>query len=298
MPRNERKDYSYSEVEDTSIINEEYLMPSTIETIDYAVYDWLNEDLNIFATTNKGWKKIPIVWSSPERAAFRKDKEARDKDGVLILPVISIERQSISKEISKRGKFYSPIQSKIGLQDGTITIARRIKQEKTSNFATKDAYRSRRNVDSPDRNRPRNNKKVVYETISIPIPTYMEMTYNITVQTEYQQQMNEIMSSFLAFERPGPDNYFTVKRDGHRYESFFDPSFNVDNNIANLEEEERTYKTAMTLNTLGYIFAPDENGNGPKISKRENAVEFKFNRERVIVGDQPEHIGKEGFYKP
>jgi hypothetical protein len=223
MPRNERKDYSYSEVEDTSIINEEYLMPSTIETIDYAVYDWLNEDLNIFATTNKGWKKIPIVWSSPERAAFRKDKEARDKDGVLILPVISIERQSISKEISKRGKFYSPIQSKIGLQDGTITIARRIKQEKTSNFATKDAYRSRRNVDSPDRNRPRNNKKVVYETISIPIPTYMEMTYNITVQTEYQQQMNEIMSSFLAFERPGPDNYFTVKRDGHRYESFFDP---------------------------------------------------------------------------
>ena len=89
MPRNERKDYSYSEVEDTSIINEEYLMPSTIETIDYAVYDWLNEDLNIFATTNKGWKKIPIVWSSPERAVFRKDKEARDKDGVLILPVIS-----------------------------------------------------------------------------------------------------------------------------------------------------------------------------------------------------------------
>jgi hypothetical protein len=74
--------------------------------------------------------------------------------------------------------------------------------------------------------------------------------------------------------------------------------FNVDNNIANLEEEERTYKTAMTLNTLGYIFAPDENGNGPKISKRENAVEFKISRERVIVGDQPEHIGKEGFYKP
>jgi len=54
----------------------------------------------------------------------------------------------------------------------------------------------------------------------------------------------------------------------------------------------------MTLNTLGYIFAPDENGNGPKISKRENAVEFKFNRERVLVGDKPDQIGKEGFYKP
>ena len=298
MPRNEKKDYSYTEVDDPTIINEEYLMPSTIETIDYAVYDWLNEDLNIFVTTNKGWKKTPIVWASPERAKFRDDKEARDKDGVLILPVISIERKNISKEISKRGRFYSPIQNTFGAQGGAITIARKIQQEKTSNFATKDAYRSRRDVDSPDRNRPRDNKKVVYETISIPIPTYMEMTYSITVQTEYQQQMNEIMSSFLAFERPGPDNYFLVKRDGHRYESFFDPSFDTDNNINNIAEEERTYKTTMTLNTLGYIFAPDENGNGPKISKRENAVEFKFNRERVLVGDKSEQIGKEGFYKP
>ena len=50
MPRNEKKDYSYTEVDDPTIINEEYLMPSTIETIDYALYDWLNEDLNIFVS--------------------------------------------------------------------------------------------------------------------------------------------------------------------------------------------------------------------------------------------------------
>lgn len=298
MPRNEKKDYSYTEVDDPTVVDEEYLMPSTIETIDYAVYDWLNEDLNIFATTNKGWKKTPIVWASPERAKFREEKEARDKDGVLILPVISVERQSMSKEISKRGKFYSPIQANPAFQEGVITISRKIQQEKTSNFATKDAFRSRREKATPDRNKPRHNKKVVYETISIPVPSYMEITYNIVVQSEYQQQMNEMLSVFIGSQRPGPDNYFKVSRDGHSYEAFFDPSYDVSNNISNLEEQERTYQTNMSLRVLGYIFAPDENGNGPKIIKRENAVEFKFSRERVITGDKPEHIGKEGFYKP
>ena len=298
MPPSKKKDYSYTDVPDTSLVNEEFLMPSTIETIDYAVYDWLNEDLNIFATTNKGWKKTPIVWSSPERAKFRDDKEARDKDGVLILPVISIERQDISKEISKRGRFYSPVHQNPGLQDGVYVVSRRINQEKTSNFATKDAFRNRRAAGDADRNKPRENKKIVYETISVPIPTYIEISYNITVQAEYQQQMNEMLSSFIASRRPGPDNYFKVKRDGHEYESFFDPAYNVTNNISNLQEEERTYQTNMSLRVLGYIFAPDENGNGPKITKRENAVEFKISRERVIVGEKSEHLGKEGFYKP
>ena len=40
--------------------------PSTIETIDFAVYDWVNEKLNAFATTNKGFKKVPVVWVAAE----------------------------------------------------------------------------------------------------------------------------------------------------------------------------------------------------------------------------------------
>lgn len=298
MAHDKEKDYSFTELDDTSVVNEEYLMPSTIETIDYAVYDWLNADLNIFATTNKGWKKTPIVWASPERANFREDKDTRDKDGILILPIISVERQNISKEISKRGRFYSPVQQISDLAGGQLVVSRRINQEKTSNFATADAFKTPREKATPDRNKPRKNKKVVYETISIPLPTYIEITYNIVVQAEYQQQMNEMLSSFIASRRPGPDNYFKVKRDGHEYESFFDPAYNITNNISNLQEEERTYQTNMSLRVLGYIFTPDENGAGPKITTRENAVEFKISRERVITGDKPEHIGKEGFYRP
>ena len=49
-------------------LKEVQFMPSTIETIDFALYDWLNEDLEVFCTTNEGWKRVPLIWSMPERS--------------------------------------------------------------------------------------------------------------------------------------------------------------------------------------------------------------------------------------
>ena len=42
------------------------LMPSTIETVDGAMFDWL-DGLDMHATTNKGWKGVPSIWVSAER---------------------------------------------------------------------------------------------------------------------------------------------------------------------------------------------------------------------------------------
>ena len=33
------------------------LMPSTIETIDRALFDYIDQELDVFCTTNKGFKK-------------------------------------------------------------------------------------------------------------------------------------------------------------------------------------------------------------------------------------------------
>ena len=48
---------------------------STIETIDKSVLNYL-EELNLFTTTNKGWKKVPVLWATSERAFLSKS----DKD--------------------------------------------------------------------------------------------------------------------------------------------------------------------------------------------------------------------------
>ena len=70
------KDYSYTGVEDANdVLSDTLIEPSNLETIDFAFYDFINEKMDIRAETNKGWKKVPIIWASPERAFFSKGKK-------------------------------------------------------------------------------------------------------------------------------------------------------------------------------------------------------------------------------
>jgi len=292
MPR-KRKNYDFTEVDDTSRIEEEIFMPSTLETIDFSVKKWLDEELNIFSNTNKGWKKVPIVWVSPERAAYRKRRQIRDEFGNVILPAISYERTSIDKDPKKRGSIYSLVQNIHDTQGGKINIARRIKQDKTSNYARADTYK--KNNKRHDPNHPRKNNKVVYQTITIPVPMYMELTYTISIHTEYQEQMNDIMASFITY--PGANNSLLLKYDGHMYEAFLGNDYKIDNNVSKLEQEERKYRTDIDLRVIGYIIGADKNQNQPKIVKRENAVQIYIPRERVITDVKNEILGKKGFYR-
>mgnify|MGYP003659493995 CR=1 FL=1 len=94
-------DYDYTGVEDANaVIHEELIEPSTFETIDYAFYDFLT-GMSIRATTNKGWKSVPLVWSSAERVFFSKEKkDLRDLDGTLILPIMSVERTAMIRAMA------------------------------------------------------------------------------------------------------------------------------------------------------------------------------------------------------
>jgi len=290
-----KKNYGFTKVDNPSRVKEEILMPSTLETVDRSLFEWVDEKLNIFATTNKGWKKVPVVWVAGERASYRKKILHRDDNGVVILPAITIERTSMDKNPSNRSTVFSLLENVNDEKGGAVTIARRINQEKTSNFATADAFRKRGSTATQDRNRKRKNKKVVYETITVPVPMYVEMKYDISIQTEYQQQMNEIMLPFI--NQPGANNYFVLRKDGHMFEAFVDPSYNIENNVTNLQEELRSYQTAISIKVLGYTIGAGKNDERPKIVKRENAVEVKIGRERVVLGDSPE-LTEDGFYKP
>ncbi len=280
------KDDKYTDVDDPSVIKESILMPSTIENIDMAMFEYLNNNLNIRASTNKGFEKVPIIWVSAERAhQIKNNKNIRDKNGAVILPVITVERSSITKDLNRKGGVFG--NARVVSQDdktgGVITVARRIKQDKTQNFANADAKRLRKQD-----NYPRKNKKVVYETITVPLPVYVELSYKIGIRTEYQQQLNEIVTPFI---NTGLGiNYFTMRRQGHTYEGFVQSGFDANNNVSNLSEEERRYETSIDIKVLGYLIGDDKNQDQPKIVHRENFVDIKIGRERVVVGDEPWNI--------
>lgn len=256
---------------------------STMENIDAAFLRYIDETLNIHTTTNQGFIKVPVIWASAERAfQSKRDSRVRDKEGSLVLPLITIERTSVTKDLNRKSAVQAALMPVNDEKGGVIQVARRIKQDKTANFANADADKNKRKIDFPMMREP--NKKIVYETISIPLPIYIVMNYQVVLRTEYQQQMNDMSTPFIA--RPGGVNYFQVKNDIHTYEAFIKESYDQSNNIASYTSEERKFETKINIEVLGYLLGEGDNDNQPFLSIRENAVDFKIPRERIITRDE------------
>jgi len=256
------------------------LMPSTIETIDMALYEWLDKTMNVFVTTNTGWRKAPTIWVLPERAyQIKNKKELRDLNGVFELPVITLNRTGLEKNKDFKGVAWSHIPVVNDAKGGAIMVARTIQQDKTATFANRDSN----NRTEGKINSKFNNKKIVYETMTMPMPTYVVAKYELGIKSEYQQQMNEMLSPFIT--TTGQINNFFIESEGHKFEGFLDGDYTLNNNVADLGDEERKYETTIPIRVLGYLLGSGDNEKYPKITIRENAVEFKMPRERVILGD-------------
>jgi len=275
-----------------SILKEEIpFQPSTLETVDYAVYNWIT-GLNIHASTNKGFKPVPAHWFTNERSQETKAHDAprEKKTGTIIFPIIVVERTSVVKDPAHKGTAYGNMHQVEDAKRGSaqIVVARRINQDKTSNFANADAKRKKGQI-----NFPRRNKKVVYETISIPMPVYIDVTYEIRFRSQYQQQMNEIIQPLIT--NTGGINYFILTHEGHRFEGFLQPDFTQNHSAGEPGEDEQMYETVLTLKVLAYLIGGGKNQQSPKVVVRESAVDIKMPRERIITGDHPEHPTNQGY---
>lgn len=254
------------------------MLESTIETIDYAIMSWLKKDLDLSAVTNEGFRQVPVLWQVPERSfQIKHEKELRDNDGALKLPLISVERTMITKDPSRKGSFQANLFSKNkNGRSGRIVIAKRIVQDKTRNFAVASGTRS--NIGTKKQlYYPRPNKKIVIQSLSIPIPVYVNVDYKIVIKSEYQQQMNDLVAPFIV--RTGQINSFVLRRNGHLYEAFIDQSFTQANNVSNLGEDLRLFQTEITIKVLGYLIGEGKNDDRPIVRIDENVVEISFPQE-------------------
>lgn len=267
------------------------IKPSTYETIDFSVFDFINEKMNLFCETHKGWEKVPVVWAGAER--YKQSKSTlRDLDGDLIYPIISIKRESIAKNQASKGKFYANIPRVNDFKGGSITIAQIIKQDKTANFANADVAKRPGGINFAT---SKKNNKIVYEIHSMPQPVYNEIVYKVKIITQYQTQMNTIIQPFMS--KPGSVHRVILRRDGHSYEAFINQEFTQSNNIENMSEESRKFETEIQIRVFGYLLSGAANEEGPYITIRENAVEVKFPREHVVFNDKPNFPGY-GKFRP
>jgi len=277
------------------IENELAIQPSTLETIDTGLFRYVDEQLNLHSRTNAGYKKTPIVWLGAERSyQIKHNKELRDSVGKLKLPLISINRESFELDSNFQGAIKPNIVEQSDYKGGSFKIAQKINHEKTRNFANKDKAKRLRNGDETGKYR---NKKIVYDEYYVPTPVYMNVSYTITLRTEYELQMNDLLAPFIKLRGNSPSNSFFYTIDNHRYEAFIDSTFNENQNSTNLSEEERMFETKVLIKVLGYITSDGVNRDKPKVTKRETVVEIKISRERVISGDKVPWKKKDNKYR-
>ena len=261
-------------------LQERPFKPSTIGTIDEAVFRHIDEKFNLFIRNASGREKVPVIWQTAERTfQIKNNLESRDSTGKLILPLISITRDSIEKDPSFKGKVQAHIFEDNTPEGGALIVSRKI----LSKEVTKRHIAKNLREGITDKNRPRVSGRTVYEERYIPVPVYVKVMYTINLRTEYMEQMNELMSPFLA--KTGQIWSFTIVHEGHRYETFIEQTIVDNKNSANLGQDERKFEAQVKLKVLGYLTTEGENRSRPKYAKRETITTISVTEN--VVGTIP-----------
>jgi len=265
--------------------NDEYIHfnASTIETIDTGLFEWIDKSLDLHTNTNKGIYKVPVLWLGTERVwQIKKDVRIRDKVGKLILPLVTVNRSSMVKDPNFKGAYQAHITEENDYRGGSVPVGSNINQDKTQNFQSSIKQRELNNTQQTGK--LDENNEIVYNTYNSPIPVYVTMTYSITLRTEYQQQMNDLLQPFIT--ATGQINSFIIESDMHKYEAFIQQDYSINNNASNVGEDERMFETKIDIKVLGYLNGEGYSRKRPSLARRENQVKIRFTGERRIIGDQ------------
>lgn len=279
------------------------VVPSVgIEDVDKALFDLFNEQIPlVVGGEGQETKRVPVVFYTGEKWALAKKFRAlRDRNGSLILPLITAVRTNVTQDpvqdITGRG---------INQQTGEIVIHRRLDKsdrayqglinrlllQHQQNLAVapgqgdagqlttlrelgdlaEDPTVTQGGLMVPDR---RNN---VYETIVVPAPQFFTAQYDFTIWTQYNRHMQQLLDAIIASQLPQgncwrldtPKKYwFLASVDANAY--------TADLNADDFSQEERIIRYKFVIKVPGYILAPAVPGAPVPIKRYVSSPTISF----------------------
>jgi len=270
-----------------SNVPDDYKVPSCgLEDVDRALFELFNRDLPLIYETKDGsTKRVPVIFATGERFAITRRKEPlRDKNGALILPLVTISRTGIEQQASKS----------IEMGDiGTIDIKRRISKDdavyqrlvNSTNFknASAPGTGTRRDpqISSGRRTGGRelepNLGVGIYETISIPVPKFFTAKYEITLWTQFMQHSNNLLTTIMSgYHNVRARSYRIETSSGYWFNATFEPDISSDTTFDNMSDDERAIKHSMTVTVPAFIVLPDAPGIPNGLRRTLSATQFSF----------------------
>ena len=139
----------------------------------------------------------------------------------------------------------------------------------------------------------------VTEIISMSNPRYFSATYEITLWTQYLQQMNNVIEAIVTNYTNGPSKSFRLESDkGYWFVGYVDPGFTGDLNFDSMTDAERIVKYNFSISVNGYIINPEFPGSQTTVRRTLSAPKISFDtdltnssQQTVVatVSGKPEH---------
>jgi len=263
------------------------IRPITIETVDRAIFDYYDKKLSLTVDAQNERRKVPIIYASGERWKLIRKNKFQDENGTLILPVVSINRTSIDRTPGFGG---------LGQEVNSITVSKQI-HKKTGLY--QNLLRQRKINNFPEVKKD----AVVYEYLTIPFPDFATVYYEVTVWTQFQTQMNEMLEKiFYSFDYRSsfvmPIDYDTKSKNGigSYFVGFCDTTLTPDTNVKEFTDQERIFKYALTIKVPAhFILSPKddvlsygrdrENKGTNVVYKTQSATRLELKEKTVTLED-------------
>jgi len=274
---------------------EDYFLPSCgLEDLDRAIFNLFDKDIPLFYIHANQQRKVPVIFATGERfAVLRRKEPLTDKNNALILPLVSIIRNSVENKPQK------------GMANNMMfpaTIAKRLadddnawKQISNKENILNALYSSARNKEAKsDFNlQPKITNNIV-EVIEIPPPRYFGASYEVTIWSSFTQQMNAIMETIMSAYTIHPGQQFRVESDkGYWFPAFIESSISQDATYNDFSDQERFVKYSFNMTATGYIIAPDIIGGKTALRSFKSApqISFEIGASSDKVSDDPQKSG-------
>ena len=149
----------------------------TLKDVDTAVLNHIKNIMKPRVREANETFKIPVYYGNEERwKAVRKRGVLRDKNNSLILPLIMLRRTEIAQNILSGQSFQHDIRRQY------VDVVRNSRWSKDNQY---DRFSVQRGV------------QPVYENVVTGMPNYADITYEFVLWTNFIEQMNPLVESFV-----------------------------------------------------------------------------------------------------
>ncbi len=220
-----------------------------IQDLDEAVFYYFNNVIKLFVYQNNQRTQVPVIYASPERwKSYQKDGYYRDKGGKIMLPIIYLSRNSITKDRSVTAK----------VDSNSPHLYANLKQ----GYNSANGY-SNFNV--------LNNRKPVIQSQAVVVPDFVTLEYSCNIQTYYMEQLNKIIE---AVEYASDSYWGDPER--FKFRAFID-TINTSTELT--VGQERLVKGSFDLRLRGHII--------PETLQKDLNATRRFNsKAKISIGTE------------